>query len=54
MDAVSLFAIVVFAAALYFFARAEFDEPLVRLFFAALMVLSAIVGGLGLLLRALG
>lgn len=53
MDAVSLVAAAVFAASWYGLARAEPDEPLARLFFTALMALSAIVGALGLLLRIL-
>lgn len=54
MDVVSLFAIAVFAASWILRARAGADEPLARLFFATLMVLSAAVGGLGLMLRLLG
>ncbi len=52
MDAVSLFATVVFFASWYFFRRVDAGEPLGRLFFGALMALAAAIGGLGLLLRA--
>jgi hypothetical protein len=51
MDAVSLFATVVFGAAWYFFARTDPHEALVRLFFGTLMTLAAGAGVLGLLLR---
>lgn len=53
MDAVSLFAILTFVAAWIGHARSDRDEPLARLFFAALMILAAAIGGLGLLLRLL-
>ena len=51
MDAVSLFAILVFAAGWYFFARTDPQETLVRLFFGTLMTLAAGAGFLGLALR---
>lgn len=53
MDAVSVFAVVIFALAWLFLSRTDPSEPLVRLFFATLMALAAIVGGLGLMLRAI-
>jgi hypothetical protein len=53
MDAVSFFAVVVFAASWFLMKRADAGEPLVRLFFALLMTLAALIGGLGILLRAL-
>ena len=53
MDAVSLFAVLVFAGSWFFRSRAGAGEPLARLFFSALMVLAAAIGGLGLVLRAL-
>jgi hypothetical protein len=53
MDAVALFAIVVFGAAWFFHARTDASEPLVRLFFATLMIFGAAIGVLGLLLRLL-
>jgi hypothetical protein len=51
MDVVSLFAVVVFAAAWWFYARTPDHERVVRLFLAGMMILAAAVGGLGLLLR---
>lgn len=53
MDAVSLFAAVVFTAAWIFYDRADPSEPVVRLFFGTLMGLAAAIAVLGLLLRAL-
>lgn len=53
MDLVALFAILVFSAAWYFYARSDPSEPLVRLFFTVLMWLAAGIGLLGLLLRLL-
>lgn len=53
MDAVSLFAAVVFVASWWFLVRVDADDPLGRLFFASLMVMAAAVGALGFLLRAL-
>jgi hypothetical protein len=51
VDAVSLFAILVFSAGWYFFARTDPEEKLVRLFFGTLMTLAAAAGFLGLLMR---
>lgn len=53
MDVVSLFSAVVFALAWICLSRAEPGEPLARLFFKTLMVLAIVIGGLGLLLRAM-
>lgn len=53
MDAVALFAIIVFVGGWYFHARADKAEPLVRLFFAVLMGLGAAIGVLGLAFRLL-
>lgn len=51
MNAVSVFATVVFVVGWYFFARTDREEVLVRLFFGTLMTLSAGAGFLGLALR---
>jgi hypothetical protein len=51
MDVVSLFAVVVFAASWYFFARTDPSERLVRLFFGTLMTFAAGAGFLGFALR---
>lgn len=53
MDVVSLFAAVVFALAWTFYRRADPGEPIVRVFFGTLMALAAVIGALGLLLRAI-
>ncbi len=53
MDAVSAFAIVVFALAWYFRSRTSAHEPLARLFFGTIMVFGAASGLLGLALRLL-
>lgn len=52
LDVVTLFAIIVFAASWYFYARTETTEPVVRLFFGTMMIMAAAVGVLGWLLRA--
>ena len=51
MDAIALFAIGVFALAGYGYWRTDSAEPLVRLFFALLMLLATAAGILGLALR---
>ena len=51
MDAVSLFAILVFVAGWTFFARTDPQETLVRLFFGTLMTFAAGAGFLGFALR---
>jgi len=51
MDVISLFSLVVFVCAWFFYARTDNDEPLVRLFFGTLMFFSAGAGGLGIILR---
>ena len=51
MDAVALFAIVVFALAWFFYARTDESAPLGRLFCLVLMALAAGIGVLGLALR---
>jgi hypothetical protein len=53
MDAVSLFAVVVFAGSWYLRSRLAADDALARLFFGALMALAAAIGALGLVLRLL-
>jgi hypothetical protein len=53
VDAVALFAVLVFAGGWYFYARTDPGEPLVRLFFGVLMVLGAAIGLLGLIFRLL-
>ncbi len=51
MDVVSLFAIVVFGVGWYLWHRTPDHERVVRLFLASLMVMAALIGALGLLLR---
>lgn len=53
MDAVSAFAIAMFALAWYFRSRTSEQEPLVRLFFGSIMVFAAASGFLGWALRLL-
>jgi hypothetical protein len=53
IDVVTLFSIVVFGSAWWFYERTARDEHLVRLFFASLMFLGAGAGVLGLLMRLL-
>jgi hypothetical protein len=53
VDVVTLFAIIVFCSAWFFYARSGADEPLARLFFGTLMGLGVGVGVLGLLNRLL-
>ena len=51
MDLVTLFAIGVFAVSWFFFARAESDTPLVRLFWGVMLFMGASIGLLGLIVR---
>lgn len=51
MDAISLFAIVVFSTAWFLLHRTPADEPLARLFFGTLMFCAAGAGVLGLVMR---
>ena len=51
MDLVTLFAIGVFAASWFFFARTDPDEPLVRIFWGTMLFMGAAIGVLGLILR---
>ena len=51
MDAVALFAIVVFSLAWFFYARTNASAPVGRLFCVVLMTLAAGIGVLGLALR---
>jgi hypothetical protein len=53
MDLATLFGIVVFSVAWFFRRRTDLREPLVRMFFGALMFLGAGIGLLSLLLRNL-
>ncbi len=51
MDVVSLFSIIVFAVAWWFYARTPRIERVVKLFLAILMGMAATVGVLGILNR---
>jgi len=51
MDVTTLFAIVVFGTAWFFWRRTDPEEPLVRLFLGTLMAMGAGVGILSLVLR---
>jgi|GEM_PF-3150611 len=51
MDVTTLFAIVVFGTAWFFWRRTDPEEPLVRLFLGTLMAMGADVGILSLVLR---
>ena len=53
MDAVSVFAFVVFAVAWWLHSRTPSDERLVGFFFMALMVLAVAIGMLGFINRQL-
>jgi hypothetical protein len=54
MDLVTLFAIGVFGVSWFFLARTEPDEPLVRLFWRAMLFMGAGIGVLSLILRLAG
>jgi hypothetical protein len=51
MDLTTLFGIIVFSVAWFFWRRTESQEPLVRMFFGTLMFISACIGLFSLLLR---
>jgi hypothetical protein len=53
IDLVTVFAIIVFSVAWFFWSRTPKSEPLVRLFFGTLMTLGALIGVLGYVLRLL-
>lgn len=51
VDLVTLFAIIVFSLAWLFWSRTPPIEPVVRLFFATLMLMGALIGVFGFILK---
>jgi hypothetical protein len=53
LDVLTLFSIVVFSISWLFYARTPAEEPLVKLFFAFMLGMSALIGFMGIALRYL-
>jgi hypothetical protein len=53
MDLTTLFGLIVFSVAWLFWRRTDRREPLMRIFFGALMFMGAAIGFLALLLRVM-